>query len=591
VSPGTYEFIVKSIGQQESEIINQIKVVITPPFWKTWWAYLLYFILGASVLYWLNEFQKRRRETKEEALRLNELNQAKTKLFNNITHELRTPLTVVLGSVDRAKRLRRSLTDPELDLVKQNGEHLLKLINQVLDLGKLDAGAMSINNKWEDVMSFVKYVTYSFETLADEKSIQLNFEAHPEKCRGFLDKEKLSMIISNILSNAVKFTPETGQINVLVKIKDHEPEDEIKRLKNAGEKSKKLIIEIQDTGIGIPKDQIPFIFDRFYQVQGVIKSDTQNETNGTGIGLSLTKDLVGLMGGTIQVAESEIGVGTNFKIEIPFVTQQSSIIVDSGKAQSDLPVILLVEDNPSLVEYISGGLSPHFKLWVENNGKSGLDRAIEIVPDVVISDVVMPIMDGFTLCKNLKNNNLTSHIPVILLTAKIGQESKLDGLESGADAYLTKPFDEQELLLRIRNLLEHQKSMRAHYLKNTDPKDSKFDNSSQETVSLEDVFMVKVKEIIQKELNNPDFNISALAQMIGISNTQLHRKVVALTGIPPIKLMKAMRLSEAKKLLLTTSITISEVAYKVGYNDPSYFSKTFKTDSGFSPKVYRQKMK
>jgi len=291
--------------------------------------------------------------------------------------------------------------------------------------------------------------------------------------------------------------------------------------------------------------------------------------------LSLTKELVKLMDGHIIVEKSNPNEGTNFKIEIPIFTQQDISEPITVSETHGLPVVLIVEDNPSLVKYISTGLNPHFQLLIENNGKTGLERAIKTIPDIIISDVVMPIMDGLTLCKKLRKNDLTSHIPVILLTAKVGQEAKLEGLDSGADAYLTKPFDEQELLLRIRNLLDHQENLRTYYLQKSGLADEEPKASPSKVNEQEDLFLKKVKSVLEDQINNPQFSISLLAQKIGLSNTQLHRKVVALTGQPPVKLLKNMRINEAKKLLLTTTLSISEVAYQVGFSDPSYFSKTF----------------
>lgn len=595
VPPGHYTF--KVMGAQENiwtEKPISISIVISPPFWKTWWAYLLYGLAAFALFQWFNQFQLKRKLAQQEADRLKELNEAKTKLFNNITHELRTPLTVILGSVNRAKRLNRNLNGQEVSMIKDNGEHLLNLINQVLDMGKLDAGAMSVDYYWEDIITFLRYITNSFETLADEKNVNLIFEAYPESCQGFFDKEKLTIILSNLLSNAIKFTNEYGKVSVFVKIK--EPISDAFKDGHGNEKGLPRILEIRvkDSGIGIKEDKLPFVFDRFYQVSTELSTEEFNvrNANGTGIGLSLCKELVTLIKGQISV-KSKVNKGTEFKIELPLLIQQDIVRNASSEKREGIPVVLLVEDNPALVQYIAAGLHSHFQLVIENNGKTGLKKALDVIPDVIISDVVMPEMDGLTLCQKIKEDSRTSHIPVILLTAKIGQDAKMEGLKSGADAYLTKPFDEKELLLRIHNLIEQRNQMRAYYIlesglgENSNPI-SKVSSASKSEG--EHIFLDKIKQIIESQIENPKFSVSSLSKEIGLSHTQLHRKLVALTGQPPIKLMKSMRMKKAKELLISTSLTISEIAYQIGFTDPSYFSKSFKSETGTSPKDYRQNM-
>ena len=595
VPPGEYTFYVKAANRENIWSEDEISIIITvnPPIWKTWWAYLGYLLIALSIIRWIYLFQLKKRLAEQEAVHFKNLNDAKTKLFSNITHELRTPLTVVIGSVERARRLNRHLTEKELVLVKNNGEHLLQLINQVLDIEKIDAGAMPMNHQWNDIVAFVKYVTFSYETLVDEKSISIAFEAFPKECQAFYDKDKLSIILSNLISNAIKFTPENGSIRTFLKIKEM-PSDRKTNVWPETQFQKLLFISIEDTGIGIEKEQLPFIFNRFYQVDELEQSSNSSSSNtkGTGIGLSLVKELVTLMGGSISV-KSLKNKGTSFNMELPIQVQQDPINVEIKTSNEKLPIVLIVDDNISLVRYISAGLRPHFQVLVENNGKDGLEKAFDIIPDVIISDVVMPIMDGLELCENIKNDNRTSHIPVILLTAKTGQESKLKGLKSGADAYLIKPFDEQELLVRINNLLENRTNLRTFYLQNSGISDTTPTFKSRPSNinhKVESEFLNKVKTLMENQVDNPDFNIVFLCKAVGLSNTQLHRKLVALTGQPPIKLMRAIKMNKAKELLISSSLSISEIAFQTGFTDPSYFSKTFKSETGHSPKKYRQKM-
>lgn len=598
VPPGEYTFYLKAANRENIWNEEQLSIDITvrPPLWKTWWAYLGYILLVLGVIRWIYLFQLKKRLAEQEAIHFKNLNDAKTKLFSNITHELRTPLTVVIGSVKRARRLNRNLTEKELALVKNNGEHLLQLIDQVLDIEKIDAGAMPINHQWNDIVAFLKYITFSHETLADEKSISISFEAFPMECQAYFDKDKLSIILSNLISNAIKFTPEHGSVSIFLNIKDVSNTQRTNPLYDIEdqESQRLLVLRIEDTGIGIEKKQLPFIFNRFYQVDQTEKrlESANSVTKGTGIGLSLVKEFVTLMRGSISV-ESLKNKGTTFHIELPIPVREELAHVNINSRNESLPIVLIVEDNISLVRYISAGLRPHFQVLIENNGKDGLEKAFEIIPDIIISDVVMPIMDGLTLCQEIKKDNRTSHIPFILLTAKTGQESKIQGLKSGADAYLIKPFDEQELLIRINNLLENRANLRTFYLQESGMStvsSAAKSNLSNPDHKVESEFLEKVKTLMENQIDNPDFNIVYLCKAIGLSNTQLHRKLVALTGQPPIKLMRAIKMNKAKELLITSSLSISEIAFNTGFTDPSYFSKTFKAETGHSPKRYRQKM-
>ncbi|MEM6806473.1 MAG: ATP-binding protein, partial [Bacteroidota bacterium] len=588
VPAGTYTFSVRAISHinQEQKETLQLLIDIAPPFWLTWWAFLSYAILCLGIGIGFYQFLLRRRLAQEEVLRLKELNEAKTNLFNNITHELRTPLTIILGSIDRAKRSKKVLGDEDLTLIRETGEQLLTLINQVLDMGKIDAGAMPIFRQWEDLATFMKYMTHSFESLANEKAISLSLKIDPQNSEAYFDKEKVSIIVSNLISNALKFSKYEGEIKVLVEIKAAEDEQPISELKKQSDLVDLLCITIKDNGIGISKEQLSLIFERFHQISP--PQDKSTEQKGTGIGLSLTKELVNLLGGNISV-KSKLDKGSTFFVELPIKTRKHlpASSLTNHIADKELPLVLLVEDNPSLRAYMSSGLSSHVNLIIEHDGLAGVKRAQEVIPDIIVSDIVMPKMDGLELCEKIREDRRTSHIPLILLTAKTDRKSKLEGLDKGADAYLTKPFDEEEIIIRIQTLVNQRKELRKIYLQQVGLTESQLSNLPLPQPlenGTDNKFLQKVKLIITGQLGNSAFSIKDLAKEIGLSHTQLHRKLVALTGQPPVKLMNGLRLKKAKELLLISDLSISEIAYETGHTDPIYFSKTFKSKYGLSPK-------
>lgn len=560
-------------------------LLILPPWWATWWAYLVY--LGIAVL--LSDrfyrFQLSKRLAVTESVRLKDINKLKNNFYTNITHEFRTPLTVILGMVDTLKStiIDKQLTgtDYSLELIKQNGNKLLLLVNEMLDLTKLESGKMQLQLIQTDAVPFVKYLCESFHSLAEEKQINLIVYSEIDELFMDFDANKLSTIISNLLSNAIKFTPENGKIIV-----------HLNRILKKNQKF--FIVKVKDDGFGISERDLKYIFNRFYQVD-----DTSSRYGGgTGIGLSLTKEFVELMDGSIKV-NSISGKGSEFIIQLPIsnkAIQTKDILVPLEPKQSistnsekqsqlnleenlELPLALIIEDNADVFHYLKSCLVGKYQTIYAKNGEIGIDMAFEKVPDIVICDVMMPVKDGFEVCSTLKSDERTDHIPIILLTAKVAVKDRLTGLSCGADGYLTKPFIKAELLTRIDQLILLRKKM-MHKIEN--------DNFSQflknRAENPETRFLQKIIKIIHDEISNHSFGSSLhLSHKMHLSESQIYRKLKAITGKSTAIFIRSVRLQMAKKMILSTDKTISEIAYDVGFNDPSWFSRAFKEEFGFSP--------
>jgi len=487
-------------------------------------------------------------------------------------------------------------------MIIRNGESLLKLVNEMLDLSKLESGKMSLQLVQGDVIIFLRYLVESFHSLGESQKKQLHFLSEIDSLYTAYDPEKMRQIISNLLSNALKFTPEKGNIYISVN-ESSLPGKEDQSL---------LVIKVKDTGIGIPEDQMQYIFDRFYQ------SDNSHTrmAEGKGIGLALTKELVKLMEGEISVKSPPTGTnkGSEFTIMLPFkrlaiaepgiaypglkyipqqkingTTENKNEFIDEN-ANSEKPLILLVEDNADVVAYTASCL-PDYRLAVGKDGMEGLEIATDTIPDLIITDVMMPLMDGFELCHKLRNDERTSHIPIIMLTAKADMASKMEGLERGADVYLEKPFYREELLLRIKKLLELRKHLQQHYLKKAGLTDKPVTILTLFDDKIEDAFVRKVREAVEVHLADFNFTVEQLCKYIFMSHSQLHRKLEALTGCSPNKFIRIIRLNKSKELLRTSDNSISSIAFECGYNDPAYFSRVFKQEHNVTPQEWRVKYK
>ncbi|MEL6250650.1 MAG: tetratricopeptide repeat protein [Bacteroidota bacterium] len=529
-------------------------------------------------------------EVSEQKRKLEEMDILKSHFFTNISHEFRTPLTVIGGMVDQIKSEPKKWTDKGLNLIQRNNTQLLDLVNQILDLRKLESGSLSLNKKQGNIVFYLSYIFESFQSLAESKDIDLHFLCEMEELWMDFDREKLLRVISNLLSNAIKFSPEGGNIYLMVD-KSTDPDQPTKEY---------LKLSIKDTGLGIPEDKLPYIFDRFYQVY----TSSSRKGEGTGIGLALTKELVVLMEGDINV-ESRQNKGSTFSLRIPI--SQEAIIqeITEEEIQLNLPVrpklettdsgrnptsplqaikLLLIEDNDDVVTYLESLLEDSYQLLIARDGKVGIEMAVQEVPDLIISDIMMPIKDGYEVCASLKEDERTSHIPIVLLTAKADDESKLKGLRRGADAYLTKPFNKEELLIRLEQLQKLRQKLQNRYLNLEAPETSEEAETKQE-----DAFILKVRAVIEENMQNPNLGVDLLCESLGLSRTQLYMKVKALTNRSATQYIRAIRLFKAKALLQGSDQPVSQIAYEVGFSDPSYFSRAFSKEFGFPPKNLTKK--
>ncbi len=537
-------------------------------------AIALFILLLAALLY--NQYRIKQKANKE----LQELDQLKSNFFANISHEFRTPLTLIKGPIEKLEQNpEKKLERTEVKMIRRNTNKVLGLVNQLLDLSKIDEGKSRLKCTEGDVFKCLRTAAASFSSHAAQRKMDYRVEVPTATLWASFDRDKLEKVVYNLLSNAFKFS-EDGD---LVAFETSFSEDE-------------LSLQVSDSGRGISEDKLPFIFDRFYQVDSSITKDRE----GSGIGLSLSKDLVELMDGTITVS-SEEGKGTYFTVHIPMerikapkVTSEYAVqelTDDSGssppfelpkKDVRDLPEVLLIEDNADMRHYIKSQLLNEYRVIDAKNGESGLRKAQSNVPDLIITDLMMPKMDGIALCKKLKTSIETSHIPVIMLTARAGVENKIEGLETGADDYLTKPFDTNELTVRVRNLIDQRKRLREHYRESAH---TVFPEKIT-TTSLDRKFLEQVLELLEKEYTNADFGVPQMQQALAMSKTQLHRKLKALTNESPGELLRNFRLKRAAQLLSQKADTVTQIAYRVGFNNLSYFAKCFKALYGVSPSSY-----
>jgi len=630
VPPGEYVFKVK--GSNNDGYWNEegatVKVTVLSPPWSTWWAYALYSLFFLSVIFGVRRYDLKRQRLKHalelehvESEKLKELDSLKSRFFANISHEFRTPLTLILGPLQKLfSRAPDEETKQDLGIMQRNARRLQKLINELLDLSRLESGKMELHASEENLVSLVKSYVQQFESLAKHRGIELIFTSDKEDIPALVDREKIEKILYNLLGNAFKWTGEGGRIQVAVSGQQSAVTDLTKiadrRLPTADLPGQSLVITVSDTGYGIPTEKLPHIFDRFYQANDSYVKDGE----GTGIGLALTKELVELHGGVITV-ESVVNKGSTFRVYFPFLKgerrEERGERRDKGFEREEMmgiltrnsehetrnlepetwnaeretrnakPLVLIVEDNSDLRHYIRGILDSDYRILEAGNGRQGLTIALEHIPDLVLTDVMMPEMDGFELSRKLKSDGRTSHIPIILLTARAGIESKIEGLETGADDFLTKPFDQEELQVRVKNLIQQRRKLKERYLRAAGASLYKLtETPTAELLTMDEQFLRRVKHVVENRLSDADFSVDEMASEVHLSRVQLHRKLKALIDMPASDYIRTLRLNRAAELIAHKTANIAEIAYDVGFTNPSHFSEAFKKQFGILPSEY-----
>ncbi|MBX2992668.1 MAG: response regulator [Bacteroidetes bacterium] len=619
--PGKYTFEVRAMTADgtESDASATLAFAILPPWYLSPWSIGLYILFGSLSVFLYTKMRTRKLEKHshelerivaertaevvaqrnrlhEQAEKLQEIDVQKSHFFANISHEFRTPLTVILGHLDRLMNKDAAKNLRDYTVMDRNARRLLHFINQLLDLSKIEAGGMTLRAINTDIVFFVKRTTASLSSYAQHKGIDLTLNGAPPDSAGqsaifaYFDHDKIEKVLVNLISNALKFTPHGGSVDVSLS-SGHDVEG-----------VQCVEISVKDTGTGIPAAKLPYVFDRFYQVEDYSRPGYE----GTGIGLALVKELVELHHGNVSVQSTE-GKGTTFTVRLPLGAahlDEGEIAKDDGRtdvpdmrvlpdldqpipeepAVSDSPDesrVLIVEDNADLRNFIREQLADEYAIIEAGNGKDGLRKAEDFMPDLVVSDIMMPEMDGYALCRSIKTNEKTNHIPVILLTAKATTENKLEGLELGADDYLMKPFNPQELQVRVRNLIQLRKQLREKFSSEMLLKPTEVTVPSQQKVFLE-----RVTGVIEKHLAEEEFSVETLAAEIGMSRSQLHRKLKALTNKGPNELIRSFRLQRAAELIRKDAGSLAEIAYQVGFGSQAYFTRSFGEEFGVSPSEY-----
>lgn len=568
LSPGTYHLKVFAAnnGREWNSQPVEMKIVISPPFWKTPLAYLFYALLLVLLFYFAISSYLRGHKHKIEQQQKEDLDQMKFRFFTNISHELRTPLTLIITPLGALlKKIEDEKLKEQLTGIHRNANDLLKMVNQLLDFRKIEMTGESLRLSYFNITEFMDSLCSPFQLLAQNKEIDFRWEYTLPDLYVHADKDKLHKIVNNLLSNAYKFTDKGGKITLLL---DKRPFPD--------ETTEALVLQITDTGCGIPEKELPKIFNRFYQV------DSKDEQNtGTGIGLHITQEYVQLHQGKILV-ESQVNQGSVFTVYIPLnlkLADKTATDV-TNKGNENIVRILVVEDNTEFRTFLCNQLAENYAVITASNGKEGLDKAMELLPDLIISDVMMPEMDGFELCKRLKKEVRISHIPVILLTARSSDEAQIEGYEAGADAYISKPFNMDILLLRIQNLLEQQKQRKELFRKAII-----IQPESITSTTVDEELINAILQCVEKNLNNPLYSVEQLSHDMNMDRTGLYRKLVAITGQTPSTFIRSIRLKRAAQLL-KQGLPVSEVSDLVGFGTASYFTQCFKEEFGMKPSQY-----
>lgn len=598
LSAGKYTFRVKSTDNDNEWSDDEIalSIVIVPPFYASKFAFALYYILFLATLiylvYWVRNHERNKyilHQERSELEHQHEIDAMKIKFLTNISHEFRTPLTLILTPIDKLlKSDVTAETKTYLQMIKRNGKRLYNLVNQLLDIQKMEVGSVNYNPSFGNIVDFVKSTSESFVDLAESKKINFVFSSSLSELNTYFDHDKIEKILFNLLSNAFRYTPEDGKITITV-----EKNDSL----NGNTNQNYVEIVVSDTGIGIDPAAKEHIFERFFQSNNGGEQNNQ----GTGIGLAIAHEFVKVHNGQIAV-DSEVGKGTTFKVYLPINTDTvvSALAGDTNKniefktrkadigttqittEESDRRArVLIVEDNDDLRFYLRESLNDEFVVIEARNGSQALDIINKVYPDIVISDVMMPVMNGLDLCRILKNREDTSHIPIILLTAMTTAEQIKNGLEIGADDYITKPFNYDILLIKIRQQISLREKLRTEFSKKIG-----ITLNDGNVTTIEEKFLQKIVKITEKSMEDPEFSVLQLSNELGVSRGHLYTKMLSLTGYKPSEFIRTMRMKKAALLLEKNQMAITEVAFLVGYNDSRYFAKHFKEEFNMTPTEY-----
>jgi len=605
LDPGEYSFQVKtvSIDRKESNLGPILKIVVLAPAWGTWWFRSLIFLAITGLFYLLIMFLLYKEKLKNDlrlerlnAKKLHELDMMKLRFYTNISHEIRTPLTLILGPLEkmRANTIAENEMKGHVEVMHRNATQLHQLINQLLDFRKLESGNLKLALACGDMVSFLAEIVGSFDKYAEEKEINLKFNSLKKEIITNFDADKLGKIMNNLLSNAFKFTGKGGKISVNLSLVFDSDEGE-----QVGDLSEKRMIEItvKDTGIGIAETNLEKIFIRFFQV------DDSAKQTGTGIGLALTKELVKLHKGSISV-QSKQGKGSKFTIHLPYDEVNNHQLAETVNAEdqnepsgirhieeltadtmpSGRKIMLLVDDNSDVRYFIKSHFITNYQVLEAENGLEGWTISLKTIPDIIICDVMMPDIDGFELCRKIRKDERTSHIPIILVTALGSREHEIEGLSYGADDYITKPFDLGILQTKVENILSVRQSLKQKYTS-----EMLLQPRNIILTSPDERFLQKAIEVVETNISDPDLDIERFATAIGVSRMQLYRKLDALTEMTVKEFVRNIRLKRAAQLLIQKKLNVSEIAYAVGFKDLSHFRKCFKLEFGMSASEYVEK--
>lgn len=609
LNPGTYEFQVRASNNDGlwNDKGRTIKIIVAPPFWLSVYAFITYLAAGLALLFYIRHrgirklktqfaLQQERQQAKQaiesqrrEAEHMRELDQLKIKFLTNLSHEFRTPISLIVGPVDNLiERIKEPELTGQLGLIKRNGRRLLNLVNQLLDFRKMEEAELKLKLGRGEIVQYIREVTDSFTDLAERKQINLKFTTDNHRAFVYFDPNKVERILFNLLSNAFKFTQEGGHITVELAVNDIDGTDKAN-----------ITCSVTDTGIGIPANVLSKIFDRFYQTE----TGPAILNQGSGIGLSITREFVKMHGGQIY-AESEPGKGSRFVFEIALqvaesdnevsttpepeiVTPEPVAIIEEEPTETptddlvNMPSVLIIDDDEDFRFYLKDNLKAHYRIYEAANGKEGWQMALSRHPDVIVSDINMPLMNGIDLGKKLKSDKRTLHIPVILLTASNAENDQIKGLESGVNDFITKPFNFAVLEVKIRNLLTQSRSARETYSRQLQVTAGNVVIESEN-----EKFLNKVMQYIEHNLTDPQLSVEGLSRELVISRVSLYKKLLDITGMSPVEFIRSVKLEKAAVLLEKSDMNIAQIAYQAGFSTPNYFTKAFKEKYNMVPSEY-----